>query len=270
MPRDNNGNYSLPNGSLVSDGETIAPSQHNPPLQDIAQSLTGSLSRNGNGGMLTNLNMGGFRATNMAAGIQSTDAATVGQLAGIAGVPIGSMMDWPSATAPTGWLICAGQILSRTDYSGLFAVVGTTFGAPSGSTFKLPDLRGRVSAGLDIDSGGYADRLNAPNSRTLGETGGAQTVTLTEGQMPSHTHAVTGSTDIAGAHTHSIGRIAGAGTSQSYLLTDSGSSAPFATGSNGDHSHSISVSAANTGGGEAHANVQPTIVMNKIIKVSNS
>lgn len=120
MPRGNDGTYTLPSGSLVAVGETIAPSQHNPPLQDLANSMTNSLSRNGKGGMLNNLEMGGFRITNMAPGVQSTDAATVGQISGLAGVPVGSMMDWPSATAPTGWLICAGQALSRVDYASLF------------------------------------------------------------------------------------------------------------------------------------------------------
>ena len=214
--------------------------------------------------------MGGFRVTNLAPGTQPTDAATVSQLSASSGAPIGAVMDYAGSSAPTGWLICAGQALSRTTYAALFAVIGTTYGAPDASTFNLPDLRGRVVAGRDVDQGGYAGRLTTPNSQTLGASGGAQSVTLTEAQMPSHTHAVTGSTDSAGAHTHSIGRIAGAGTSQSYLLTDAGNSAPFATGSNGDHSHSISVSAANTGGSEAHSNVQPTIVLTKIIKASNS
>ena len=271
MPRDNNGNYSLPNGSLVSDGETIAPSQHNPPLQDIAQSLTNSLSRNGNGGMLTNLPMGGFRITGMAPGVQSTDGATVGQLTGISGVPVGFIGDWPSATAPIGWLICAGQTLSRTDYSELFAVVGTSFGAPSGSTFQLPDLRGRVTAGLDVDSGGYADRMTTPNSRTIGASGGTQTVTLTEEQMPTHTHEVTGSTNSAAAHTHGYevsGETVLVGNGANLVLRAGGLSS--ATTASGAHSHTIDIDADDAGGSEAHSNVQPTLIICKIIKVSSS
>lgn len=268
MPRDSQGNFSLPSGSLVTAGETIAPSQHNPPLQDLADSMTGSLSRNGKGGMLAPFNGGGFRATNIAPGVQSTDAATVGQLSGMAGVPVGFIGDWPSATPPTGWLVCAGQALSRTDYAALFAVVGTTFGAPSGSTFNLPDLRGRVAAGLDVDSGGYADRLTTPNSRTLGAVGGTQSVTLTEAQMPTHTHEVTGSTNSAGAHTHNY-------TTPNTPTGGGGGSAlsggvSSVTSSAGTHSHTINVEAADAGGGEAHPNVQPTLILTKIIKVSNS
>lgn len=265
MPRASDGSYSLPSGSLVAVGEDIVPSQHNPPLQDMAQALTGSLSRDGSGGMRAPFNGGGFRATNLAPGIQPTDAATMAQLGGMSGAPVGGMMDWPAAIAPTGWLICAGQTLSRTDYADLFAVVGTTFGAPSGSTFNLPDLRGRVSAGLDVDSGGYADRLTTPNSRTIGASGGTQTVTLTVGQMPSHTH--TGSTSSAGAHTHNVGVGIGPGSGEVARIADSSSSV-VPTSSAGTHTHTMNLN--NTGSGEAHANVQPTIILNKIIKASNS
>lgn len=268
MPRASDGAYSLPSGSLVSVGEDIVPSQHNPPLTDIAQALSDSLSRDGRGGMRSNLDMGGFKARNLAPGTQPTDAATVGQITGMSGVPVGFIGEWPSVTPPTGWLICAGQSLSRSAYPELFAVLGTTFGAASSSVFNLPDYRGRTSAGLDVDSGGYADRLTTPNSRTLGATGGAQTVTLTEAQMPSHTHAVTGSTNSAGEHSHTYvgnGTVTAGTGGQSAVDDVAGATNPA-----GSHSHTISVSAAATGGGEAHPNVQPTIIMNKIIKVSSS
>jgi microcystin-dependent protein len=272
MPRAPDGSYSLPSGSLVAVGEDIVPSQHNPPLQDIAGALTGSLSRDGAGGMRNNLNMGGFRATNMAPGVQPTDGATVAQISGLAGVPVGFIGEWPSATPPTGWLICAGQSLSRTDYAALFAVIGTTFGAPSGSTFLLPDYRGRVGAGLDVDSGGFADRLTTPNSRTLGASGGAQSVTLTPDQMPAHTHTVSGSTDSAGAHTHSnarSGSTSGTGDGN-FVVTNSvsaGSNLP--TSSAGAHTHTLAGTADSAGGGAPHSNVQPTLIITKIIKVSN-
>src|SRR3546814_9529455 len=80
MPRSSDGAYSLPSGSLVNIGEDIVPSQHNPPLQDIAQALSDSLSRDGRGGMRSNLDMGGFKARNLAPGTQPNDAATVSQI----------------------------------------------------------------------------------------------------------------------------------------------------------------------------------------------
>lgn len=270
MPRASDGAYSLPSGSLVSVGEDIVPSQHNPPLQDIAQAISGSLSRDGQGGMRTNLNMGGFRATNLAPGTQPTDAATVSQLPASSGAPIGAVMDYAGSSAPTGWLICAGQALSRTTYAALFAVIGTTYGAPDASTFNLPDLRGRVVAGRDVDQGGYAGRLSTPNSQTLGASGGAQDVTLTEAQMPAHTHTVSGSTNSAGGHVHAVPSAGGGAGGNRVVVEASAPAGSTNTGTAGDHTHTLSGTADSKGGGSGHPNVQPTIILTKIIKASNS
>lgn len=270
MPRGLDGSYTLPGGSLVTVGETITPSQHNPPLQDIAQAMADSLSRDGRGGMRAAFNGGGFRATNLAAGIQPNDAVIMSQLTAGSGVPAGTVVDFAGASTPTGWLVCAGQTLSRTDYPDLFAVVGATYGAPSGSTFNLPDCRGRVTAGLDVYSGSFADRLTAPNSRVIGANGGVQSVTLTAGQMPTHTHDVTGSTNSAGAHTHGLAGSNNTAVDGPTSRFGAGSDGSLFTDSNGAHSHTISVTAANAGSGEAHPNVQPTIVLTKIIKASNN
>lgn len=266
MPRDSQGNFSLVNGALVNIGETITPSQHNPPFQDVAQALSDSLSRSGLGGMTAPLAMGGNRITGAAAGVQPTDVAIVAQISTAGGVPAGVVADFAGSVAPTGWLICAGQTLSRASFPDLFAAIGTTYGAPSGATFNLPDTRGRVSAGRDVDQGGFAGRLTTPNSQTLGATGGAQTVTLTTTEMPSHSHAVTGSTNSAGAHTHLYNMpsgftFAGGGGGNAYNSLTAAS-----VNSGGDHTHSITASAADTGGGAGHANVQPTIIFTKIIK----
>ena len=91
-----------------------------------------------------------------------------------------SFLNWPagvefmygSSTPPAGALALNGQELSRTTYAALFAVYGTTHGAPTGSTFNLPDLRDRVSVGAGA---GYID----------GATGGADTKTLTVDNLPS-------------------------------------------------------------------------------------
>ena len=270
MPRDSQGSYTLPSGSLVSVGETIVPSQHNPPFLDIEQAISDSLNRDGKGGMRAPLNMGGNRVNNLSPGVQATDAATVGQITGLSGVPIGFIGDWPSATPPTGWLICAGQTLSRTDYAALFAVVGTAFGAPSASTFQLPDYRGRVAAGLDVDSGGFANRLSVPDSKVMGASGGASTVTLTTDQMPAHTHAVSGSTNAAGDHTHALPIEGGGIGTDRVTAVPSGPGGSVNTGISGSHSHTLSGTADSAGLGQAHANVQPTIIMNKIIKATSS
>lgn len=109
----------------------------------------------------------------------------------------------------------------------------------------------------------------SPDGTTLGASGGAQSQTLTEGQMPSHTHVVSGSTSEAGSHTHSVNESVGGDFVQSGGSTLTPYPQAGETGMAGAHSHTISVSAANTGGGQAHPNVQPTILLNKIIKATN-
>ena len=159
-------------------------------------------------------------------------------------VPAGSVMPYAGSTEPSGWLFCFGQNVSRATYADLFAVVGTTYGAGDGSTtFGLPDIRGRVVAGQDDMGGTSANRLTNQtgglDGDILGATGGAETHTLTTAQMPAHTHNVTGNTSSSGSATVSI-----SGTATGF--TEATSSA---------------------GGGGAHNNVQPTIILNYIIKV---
>lgn len=263
MPRATDGTYNLPSGTLVNSGDTLLPSQHNPAMQDIAQALSNSLDRNGYGGMRAPLNMGGFPAQNLLPGTSPTDAATVGQLATI---PIGAIIDFAGSAPPSAWLLCYGQAVSRTTYASLFAVIGTTYGIGDGSTtFNLPDCRGRVSAGKDDMGGTSADRLTTPvDGDTLGGAGGSEGVAITTAQMPSHSHG--GTTQSAGSHTHNVNAfLAGSGGFQTGAPIQSGTlGAGIQTGAAGDHAHTINAE----GGGEAHPNVQPTIIFNKIIKAS--
>ncbi len=77
--------------------------------------------------------------------------------------------------APKGWALCNGQFLPINQNQALFALLGTTYGGNGQTTFALPDLRGKVP-------------IHAGVGHTLGETGGQQAVTLTQQQMPAHTH----------------------------------------------------------------------------------
>lgn len=86
MPRDSGGTFSLVSGYLAVTGQPIEASQHNPPLEDIATALTGSLPRNGAAGMQANLAMAGFKVTGMADGTAADDAVTKSQLDGVASV----------------------------------------------------------------------------------------------------------------------------------------------------------------------------------------
>jgi microcystin-dependent protein len=97
--------------------------------------------------------------------------------------PPGVIAPYAGSGAPSGWLMCDGSAVSRSTYSDLYAVCGTTYGVGNGSTtFNLPNLQARVPVGIDV-----ADA----NFNVRGETGGASTVTLTSSQMPSHTHTYT-------------------------------------------------------------------------------
>lgn len=260
MPRDSQGNYSLPPVYLAVTGQTVLAEQHNTPLTDIAASITGSLPRNGTGSMLANLPMGAFRITNLANGTSSTDAATVGQ-AQATGVPIGAILDFAGTQAPTGYFLCYGQAVSRADYAALFTAIGTTYGTGDGATtFNVPDCRAVVVAGRADMGGTLRTLLNLFSSTTLGTWFGAQTHTLSASQTP----VLTGTTGTDGAHQHNVGVGLGALIqAQSGVNGYYATVGPISTSEGGDHFHNVTV---NTGGGGAHNNVQPTIVMNKIIK----
>lgn len=148
-------------------------------------------------------------------------------------------------TAPSGWLFCYGQAVSRTTYADLFAAISTTYGTGDGSTtFNLPDLRGRVIAGQDDMGGTSANRLTGlsggVNGDNLGAAGGAESHTLTASEMPSHRHTL----DIKfGSGSGSVyGGLDRLGDSNNTRYTDY------------------------VGGGGAHNNVQPTLILNYIIK----
>jgi microcystin-dependent protein len=178
-------------------------------------------------------------------GISSALGGTIGA------VPVGSVTAFAGSTAPSGWLLCGGQTVSRTLYSGLFLTIGTTYGSGDGSTtFALPDLRGRVPAGLDNMGGTAASRLTSTvltASNTLGATGGTQTHTLTAAQsgVPAHTH--TFAIGNVSTFTGIVGSTGHGGTVRDTGTTDNNSAANASS---------------------AHPITQPTIVLNYIIKAS--
>lgn len=213
--------------------------------------------------------------------------------------PVGSLQIYAGSTAPTGWLLSFGQALSRTAYAGLFTVIGTTYGVGDGSTtFNLPDLRGRVPAGVDNMGGSAASRLTSGGAgitgTTLGAVGGTETHTLTSAQSgaPAHSHANTasfsgtsgssGSMSANASHTHaSVYNGAPSGGTLDGSLFAYGTTADLMwrgvniSSTNTDHSHSFtpagSVTVTNVNNtaanaSSAHNNTQPTIVMNYIIK----
>lgn len=172
-------------------------------------------------------------------------------------VPIGFVGDYAGSTAPSFWLLCYGQAISRTTYATLFAAISTNFGVGDGSTtFNLPDCRGRATSGKDDMGGTSANRLTNQSGGldgdTLGATGGAETHTLTTAEMPAHTH-----TDTKKMQNNAAGSDNGIFNK---LLVDDTS-----TSSGGITNQTTPTTSSSTGGGGAHNNVQPTIILNKII-----
>ena len=175
-------------------------------------------------------------------------AVTSAKLASGLAFVAGMLMPYAGSSAPTGWLLCYGQSLSRTTYADLFTAIGTTYGSVDGDSFNAPDLRGRTIAGQDDMGGSSANRLTDQtgglNGDTLGATGGAETHILTEAQLPAHNHGTVVTNVSASSSTNTgdgINRIRLTGINQTK-------------------------SATSTGSDEAHNNVQPTIILNYIIK----
>lgn len=198
------------------------------------------------------------------------------EVTGAVGVVPGMIAMFAMA-APAGWLLCDGRAVSRSTYSRLFATIGTSFGAGNGTdTFALPDLRGRTIIGPDP-----ADAtMNA-----LGKTGGAKTHTLTTAEMPSHNHTQDPHNHTQNSHNHTQNShshaqvvtapaVGGPGLRTDY--TQDAASNAFVQGVNtaGATATNNATTATNnattatnnaTGGGGAHNNMPPFLVLNHYI-----
>lgn len=184
------------------------------------------------------------------------------------GVPVGTILPFAGALAPPGWLLCAGQEVSRASYAGLFAAVANRYGNGNGATtFNLPDFRGRVPVGLDNMDGASANRVTSTQADILGGAGGNESkalsgsvtvsgsvgsTTLSQAQMPNHSHNYSKETNFTGS--------GGFGGNASQVQT----TATTAVGSNESHSHSFSGSGTLSGMMDV---TQPWLAVNYIIKV---
>lgn len=154
-----------------------------------------------------------------------------------ADLAVGSIVPFGGSTAPSGFLLCNGQAVSRTSYKELFASIGVAFGSGDGSTtFNVPDMRGKTLVGYNSSETDF---------NVIGKTGGEKTHILTVNEMPSHSHSVAPIIDVAG----------------NYGCTPSEGSY---TNSSSDYNPTTSTVA--TGGGQAHNNLQPYNTVNYIIK----
>jgi len=169
--------------------------------------------------------------------------------------PVGSVLPYAGSSAPMNWLLCDGSAVSRTIYADLFVVCGTAYGVGNGTTtFNIPNMSNRLPMG----AGGTYTRAST----------GTGSVTLATGNMPSHNHTLSSSSDSAGSHGHSLSGSVGSGGGHSHSYTNASStrgdmlasggstcnngSFGSSTSSDGDHSHSMSGS-ADSGGGHTHS-----------------
>ena len=148
---------------------------------------------------------------------------------------------FPFNFAPKGWAFCDGQLLPLSQNTALFSLVGTTYGGDGKSTFALPDLRGRAPM--------HPGQGQGLSPRVLGETGGSETATLSEIQMPAHSHSMMAQSALA------TGRIP-AGNS----LARANKGQAFAPASANVVSMASQV-LASAGGQAPHNNMMPSLTM---------
>jgi microcystin-dependent protein len=147
----------------------------------------------------------------------------------------GVVLMFAGSAAPAGYLLCDGAAVSRTAYPALFDAIGTTHGVGDGSTtFNVPNLKGRVPVGRDAGQTEFD---------ALGETGGEKTHVLTIAEMPSHNHPP-------------------ASPTSNFI----GNGSPFVVDTSTGSAIGTATTTGNTGGGGAHNNLQPYLVLNFIIK----
>jgi microcystin-dependent protein len=158
---------------------------------------------------------------------------------------IGEIRIFAGNFAPSGWMLCQGQLLSISENDPLYEVIGTTYGGDGQSTFALPDLQGRVP--LHMGS-------NGTSTYTLAESGGAESVTLTTNQIPAHNHPFLISTDGGGAISGQDA-VPGSGANVKIFRPQ-----PAAV--------ALDASAIGpAGGSQPHENHQPFLVINYIISL---
>ena len=154
---------------------------------------------------------------------------------------VGEIMIFAGTFAPVGWATCDGQLLSISDYDTLFNLIGTTYGGDGQNTFALPDLRGRVPLHMGTSAGG---------TYTIGESGGVETVTLVQSQIPMHSHTV-----IADGNSGTVGDPTNAFyASAAPIKMYSPSSAPLARTMN-------PAMLPSQGGSQPHDNMQPYVAV---------
>jgi hypothetical protein len=172
---------------------------------------------------------------------------------------------WATSTAPTGWLVCDGSAVSRSTYSALWGVLGTSYGAGNGSTtFNLPNLQGKFPVGKDA----------SVEFDVLGETGGSKTSALAVANLPAHNHTASSSSSSSTSLTNGSSVVV-TGTGNALLLNGAQGLSVYgpynAVAMSASTSTSTSTTVNTSGGngtatGDAFTNLPPYIALNFIIR----
>jgi hypothetical protein len=226
MPYDSNGNASLVPGYLAVEGQTILPSQHNPPLEDIANMLSQVVLRSGVAPMSGPLNMNGFRIQNLPTSTHPADPVVYAQLqaalAGLAVVPTGTVASFRRTTAPSGWVKENGGTIgnaasgattrANADTEALFTLLWTEFNntlLPIQTSAGAATTRG-ASAAADFAANKrmplFDSRSRFPRSADdgLGFNAGLTVGSSQEDEFKEHSHGVTDP-----GHVHNIAFVQG-------------------------------------------------------------
>ena len=164
---------------------------------------------------------------------------------------VGEVRMFGSSFAPVGWAFCNGQSMSVAEYQALFALIGTTYGGNGTTTFNLPNLQGRLCVGMGQGPG--------LSNYTIGQVGGAETVTLNATQMPMHNHALNATTTTANLGTP-VNNLAGNATP----LTPTGQR--MYAGAPGQTTGNLSSNSCSfAGGNQPHNNLMPSLCVSFII-----
>ena len=243
------GNFNV-NGTLTASGIADTGALSAASLSVSGALSAASLSVSGATSLATGSISGIMTAPTATTGTNTTQLATTAfvnaSITANPGVLSGSLLMWPTTSAPTGYLNCDGTAVSRTTYASLFAVVSTTFGSGDGSTtFNLPNYTGRMPYGATIGTiGGSADAIVVSHTHTA-------TSTVTD---PGHAHTANDFIVFTGS-----GQTYGAGGGK--MNNNTGTLTEAAT-----TGITVATSNANAGVSGTNANLPPYLGINFIIK----
>ncbi len=302
MPRNGSGSYTLPQPPFTP-GTTISSTAVNSDFSDIAAALTASVAADGQTSITvalknpsgtaatpgvsfgadatTGMYLAGSKQLGLAAGgveVLQVDANLIGsgQTGNLASYgngailnPVGSVLDFAGATAPAGWLLCAGQSLTITSYPELFQIISNTYGGDGITTFAVPDCRGRAGFGKDNMGGSAANRITVAGGNfdgtVLGGAGGQQNHAVAQANLPNVSFTFTGTPGLGNTVNVSPTQIITTSSGGPTLASGVGVNAAAVTATVTLPSYTPAGTVASGGSGTALPVLSPAIIFNKII-----